>query len=87
MARVAALVHQRLGGGVLGADLEELVARRVLLASGLPAQRVIEVRGLADRHLRDTDNPLSPANRRITILLPFTVLPDGTPAGQTQAGG
>ena len=61
-------------------------ARRVLLASGLPAARVIEVRGLADRHPRDPEHPLDPSNRRITILLPFTVLPDGTPARQQASG-
>jgi chemotaxis protein MotB len=55
-------------------------ARRVLEASGLPARRVIEVRGLADRSPRVPENPMSPANRRITVLLPFTVMPDGSQA-------
>jgi len=50
-------------------------ARRVLEASGLPAKRIIEVRGLADRHLRVATEPLAAANRRISILLPFTALP------------
>lgn len=46
-------------------------ARRVLEASGLPAERVDEVRGMADRHLRVPDNPFAASNRRISILLPY----------------
>jgi chemotaxis protein MotB len=52
-------------------------ARRVMEATGLNAARVIEVRGMADRQLRNPANPLDPTNRRITIFLPFT----------SQAGG
>jgi hypothetical protein len=40
-------------------------------AAGLDPQRVIEVRGMADRDLRNPATPLDPSNRRITILLPF----------------
>ena len=47
-------------------------ARRVLEANGLPPERIVEVRGLADRQLRRPHEPLSPANRRITILLPYS---------------
>jgi chemotaxis protein MotB len=47
-------------------------ARRVLLASGLAASRIEEVRGYADTRPRVADNPMAPANRRISILLPFT---------------
>jgi chemotaxis protein MotB len=50
-------------------------ARRVLEASGLPAARVDEVRGMADRHLRVPDDPYAAANRRITILLPYRSQP------------
>jgi chemotaxis protein MotB len=46
-------------------------ARRVLESAGLGAARVVEVRGMADRQLRNPANPLDPRNRRITILLPF----------------
>ena len=36
---------------------------------------------MADRELRNPDNPLDPRNRRITILLPFTThVDDETPA-------
>ena len=47
-------------------------ARRILEASGLNPARVREVRGMADRELRNPANPLDPRNRRITIFLPFT---------------
>jgi chemotaxis protein MotB len=46
-------------------------ARRVLESAGLGAGRIMEVRGMADRQLRNRENPLDPHNRRITILLPF----------------
>ena len=53
-------------------------ARRVMEASGLNARRIAQVRGLADTELRDPEHPESPANRRITILLPFTNVPEVT---------
>ncbi|HEY9225689.1 MAG TPA: flagellar motor protein MotB [Gemmatimonadaceae bacterium] len=52
-------------------------ARRLLEASGLNAARVLEVRGMADRELRNQANPLDPRNRRITIFLPFMTKLDG----------
>ena len=48
-------------------------ARRVLEASGVASERIAEVRGHADRELRVPENPLDPANRRISVFLPFTV--------------
>lgn len=50
-------------------------ARRLIEASGVDPSRIQEVRGMADRDLRVPSNPDDPANRRISILLPFTVLP------------
>ena len=47
------------------------VARRVLLAGGIPEGQMIEVRGYADRQLKFADQPADPRNRRISILLPF----------------
>ena len=52
-------------------------ARRVLEASGLPPERVDEVRGMADRRPRVPDDPYAPANRRISILLPYRSQPVG----------
>ena len=48
-------------------------ARRALQAVGITPDRIGEVRGMADRQPRVPDNPLDPANRRISILIPFTV--------------
>jgi chemotaxis protein MotB len=58
-------------------------ARRVMEASGLPAGRVAEVRGLADREPRVASDPYAAANRRITIFLPYsTPLPEAATADQ-----
>lgn len=46
-------------------------ARRLLVQDGIRADRFLEVRGYADRRLRDRANPFDPSNRRISILLPF----------------
>jgi chemotaxis protein MotB len=62
------------GNWELSADRAN-AARRALEAVGVDPKRVIEVRGMADRNLRIPDKPLDPANRRISILLPFTILP------------
>lgn len=47
-------------------------ARRVLEAEGVSRARIVGVRGLADRYLRVPEDPTAAANRRISILLPFT---------------
>ena len=60
-------------------------ARRVLESSGLNGARIVEVRGMADRQLRNPANPLDPSNRRITILLPFSSRPDGDTAAVSAA--
>jgi hypothetical protein len=46
----------------------------------LNSARIVEVRGMADRELRNASNPLDPRNRRITIMLPFTTRLDDSPA-------
>lgn len=50
-------------------------ARRELESVGIDESRIVEVRGMADRNLRVPSNPMAPANRRISILLPFSVNP------------
>jgi chemotaxis protein MotB len=55
-------------------------ARRVLESAGLGRDRVQEVRGLGATHLRVLDDPMAAANRRISILLPYTNVPE--PAGE-----
>ncbi len=52
-------------------------ARRVLEASGVGQERLVEVRGYADKRLRVPNDPSAPANRRISLLLPFTNVPEG----------
>jgi chemotaxis protein MotB len=47
-------------------------ARRVVTAAGVPLSRLRQVRGMADTQPRDRDDPLSPTNRRISLLLPFS---------------
>ncbi|HSW31121.1 MAG TPA: flagellar motor protein MotB [Longimicrobiales bacterium] len=46
-------------------------ARRDLEAGGLKAARVTEVRGYADRQLKEAGDPFDAHNRRISVLLPF----------------
>jgi hypothetical protein len=42
------------------------------IIGGIAPTRVREVRGHADRAQRVAANPLDPANRRVSILLPFS---------------
>ncbi len=44
-------------------------SRRELLGGGLPDARVLRVQGLASSSLYESDDPLSPANRRISIIV------------------
>jgi chemotaxis protein MotB len=46
-------------------------ARRLLERSGLGADRIVGVRGLADRDLKESGDAFAPRNRRVTILLNF----------------
>lgn len=69
-------------------------ARRAMEANGIAGSRIIEVRGHADRELRNPGNPLDPSNRRVTILLPFKdpnaielIQPLIDPMGQGVYGG
>lgn len=47
------------------------VARKILETSGVDPSRIQEVRGFADRHLRNPKDPLDPANRRITVIVRY----------------
>lgn len=46
-----------------------LNTRRALEESGFPPERIEQVAGYADRRLRDKNDPLSSANRRISIVI------------------
>jgi chemotaxis protein MotB len=64
-------------------------ARRALLPNLRPNQ-ISEVRGYADRRLRDPAHPLRYSNRRISILVEYARSADGRPSqtseSDTQAG-
>jgi len=46
-------------------------ARRVLQGHGVRLNQIKEVRGFADQHLRNRNNPLDPSNRRISVIVQF----------------
>ena len=53
-------------------------ARRVFMGTGIGDGRLAEVRAYADTKLRVPTNPTAAANRRISIMLPFSQnVPDG----------
>jgi chemotaxis protein MotB len=47
-------------------------ARRWLCANGLRPEQVVEIRGFADRRLLFPEDPTSPHNRRISLVVKFT---------------
>jgi len=53
-------------------------SRRVLVDAGIDAGRVEAVNGKADKDPLDAQNPLSPTNRRISIVLLHTAPPPGS---------
>lgn len=46
-------------------------ARRILQASGVRAQQVVETRGFAEQHLLDPSDPNNPRNRRVSVVVKF----------------
>lgn len=57
-------------------------ARRILIAGGLREMQMAQVRGHADRDLRNPADPSAPSNRRVTITMLF----DEPAAGSLAAG-
>lgn len=49
-----------------------MMARRVLLAGGMPPQRIAQVVAMSDTMLEDADNPTGSRNRRIELLIMTT---------------
>lgn len=47
-------------------------ARREIVSAGLDQMRIVDIRGFADRRLRDVNDPYSVSNRRISIIVKFT---------------
>jgi chemotaxis protein MotB len=73
------------GGGAYGnwelsADRSN-AARRLMEQSGLSPDQISEVRGYADRRLRNPKDPLDPSNRRISVIVQY--LPQENAAGDT----
>ena len=58
------------GNWELSADRAN-AARRVMQANGLGAEQVTQVRGFADQRLRKKEDPLDPANRRISLIVQY----------------
>ncbi len=46
-------------------------AKRALEMGGIPENQIDEIRGYADKRLRDPDDPFSIVNRRISIILKY----------------
>src|SRR5579864_675628 len=61
-------------------------ARRIVQANGIRADQVTQVRGFADQRLRKPDNPLDPANRRISIIVQYIFKNDDDDAKSAGAG-
>jgi chemotaxis protein MotB len=74
------------GNWELSADRAN-AARRVVVAAGIPNDRLVQVRGLADRDLRNPNDPFDPTNRRISIFLPFRAFDDENAPDSTVATG
>ncbi len=52
-------------------------ARRMMMESGVRTDQVAQVRGFADQQLRKPDDPESPGNRRITVIVQYVTPPPG----------
>jgi len=50
-------------------------ARRTLLDSGVDPSRIAQIRGFSDQCLRDSKDPLNPANRRVSVLVQYQQTP------------
>jgi chemotaxis protein MotB len=54
-------------------------ARRLMESTGLRMGQVIQVRGFADRNLRDPEHPDAASNRRISVIVKYMNAPDAAP--------
>jgi len=72
------------GNWELSADRAN-ASRRELLNDGVPMERIDKVVGMADRDLLDPNDPRSPRNRRISIVLLHQVLPPTSATQPSQA--
>jgi len=63
-------------------------ARRLMQDSGLRSDQVAQVRGFADQRLRTPQDPLEPANRRVSIIVQYisSDLPPEEPSSTSPEG-
>ena len=54
----------------LSADRANM-ARKLFQENGVPEEQVAQVRGFADRKLRNVKDPLDPANRRVSVIVQY----------------
>jgi chemotaxis protein MotB len=54
-------------------------ARKLIQQNGVRPDQVADVRGYADQHLKKPEDPMSPSNRRISIVVKY-LTPDEPPA-------
>lgn len=50
-------------------------ARRLVQGCGVSSEQIAQVRGFADRHLRNVKDPLDPANRRVSVIVQYADAP------------
>jgi len=62
-------------------------ARRLMQASGIGPDQIIQVRGFADQRLRKADIPLDPSNRRVSLIVQYIIKNAGEDNAKPSAGG
>ena len=62
-------------------------ARRLMQANGLGASQVIQVRGFADQRLRKPNDPFDPSNRRISVIVQYSIKTNDTEDAKPSARG
>jgi chemotaxis protein MotB len=61
-------------------------ARRLMEVHGVRADQVAQVRGFAERQLRHPQDPESPSNRRISVIVQYLTPPAGSAKAPAEAG-
>ena len=61
-------------------------ARRLMEADGVRADQVAQVRGFAERQLRHPQDPESPSNRRISVIVQYLTPPVAPAKAPAEAG-
>jgi chemotaxis protein MotB len=69
----------------LSADRANM-ARRVMQDGGVTQDQIAQVRGFADRRLRNAKDPMDPGNRRVSVIVQYAEAPT-TGEGEKKQGG